>query len=115
MPSSSSAFWILSALSVQIYLIMYVLMFLSALKLRYSHAHVERPYRVPYRMHGIWFVASLGTMSSLFAFCIGFVPPSQLATGNLFFYEAFLIVGLLLMSSIPLIMFACKKDSWRTK
>ncbi len=112
MPSSSSAFWILSAMSIQIYLVMYVLMFLAAIKLRYSHPHIERPYRIPYHMHGIWFIGSLGTISSLFAFAIGFVPPSQLPTGNIFFYEGFLILGNLIVSLIPILIYLYKKESW---
>ena len=112
MPSASSAFWILSAMSAQLYLIMYVLMFLAAIKLRYSHPHVDRTYRIPYRMPGIWFVGSLGALSSLFAFLIGFVPPGQLEVGNLFFYEGFLFGGIFLMSIIPVIIYKYRDPSW---
>ncbi len=112
MPSASSAFWILSAMSAQLYLIMYILMFLAAIKLRYSHPEVPRPYRIPYRMPGIWFVGSLGAVSSLFAFCIGFVPPDQLKVGNLFFYEGFLFGGIFLMSLIPYIIYRRRHPSW---
>lgn len=112
MPSASSAFWILSAMSVQIYLVMYILMFLSAIKLRYSHAHVVRPYRIPYEKPGIWFVGGLGIISSIFAFVIGFVPPGQFDTGSLMFYEGFLILGFLSMSAIPFLIYGFRKDSW---
>lgn len=115
MPTASSAFWILSAIAVQLYLIMYVLMFLAAIKLRYSHGHVERPYKIPYRMHGIWFVASLGIASSLFAFFMCFVPPSQLEVGNLFFYEGFLIGGIAIMSVIPYAIYKYRDPSWHPK
>lgn len=112
MPSASSAFWILSALSAQLYLLMYILMFLAAIKLRYSHPDVPRPYRVPYRMPGIWFVGSLGAISSLFAFLIGFVPPGQLKVGNLFFYESFLLGGIFFMSLIPYLIYHFRDPSW---
>jgi putative glutamate/gamma-aminobutyrate antiporter len=112
MPSASSAFWILSAISVQLYLMMYILMFLAAIKLRYSHPDVPRPYRIPYRMPGIWFVGSLGVISSLFAFFMGFIPPGQLKVGSLFFYEGFLIVGILIMSLIPYLIYKLRKPSW---
>lgn len=112
MPSSSSAFWILSAMSIQIYLVMYILMFLAAIKLRYSHPHVERPYRIPYQMRGIWFIAGLGVLSSIFAFIIGYIPPAQFATGSLAFYETFLIVGILVVSIIPILIYRFKKGSW---
>lgn len=113
MPNASSAFWILSAIAVQLYLIMYILMFMAAIKLRYSHPHVERPYKIPYRMHGIWWVASMGIISSLFAFLMGFVPPAQLEVGNIFFYEGFLIGGIAIMSIIPYIIYKFRDPSWQ--
>lgn len=115
MPNASSAFWILSAIAVQLYLIMYILMFLAAIKLRYSHGHVERPYRIPYRMPGIWFVASLGIVSSLFAFFIGFIPPGQIQVGSLIFYESFLIGGIGIMSLIPYLIYKFRDPSWKSE
>ncbi len=112
MPSASSAFWILSAMSAQLYLLMYILMFLAAIKLRYSHPHVERPYRIPYHKPGIWIVGSVGALSSLAAFFISFAPPTQIAVGNLFAYEGFMIGGVVLMCIIPYIIYRCRKPSW---
>ena len=112
MPSTSSAFWILSALSVQIYLVMYFLMFLAAIKLRYSHPHVTREYRVPYHMPGIWVVGSLGALSCLFAFFMSFIPPGQLDTGSLMFYEGFLLGSLFIMVLIPYLIYRFRDLSW---
>jgi amino acid transporter len=112
MPSASSAFWILSAISAQLYLIMYFLMFLSAIKLRYSHPDVTRTYRIPYHMPGIWFVGSLGALSSLFAIVIGFFPPGQIPVGSLYFYEGFLFIGIFLMALIPFLIYKFKHPSW---
>lgn len=113
MPTISSSYWILSALSAQSYLVMYILMFISALKLRYTHPKVHRPYHIPFGKPGIWVTASLGIISSLFAIIIGFIPPGQLKTGSLFFYELFLILGLVVMCGIPLIIYQFKKPSWK--
>ncbi len=113
MPSSSSAFWILSALSVLLYLSMYILMFISAIRLRYSHPHVDRPYRIPYKHKGMWFVCSVGILSCSCAFFLGFVPPSQLQVGSLWFYESFLLLGVLSMWAIPLVIYSLKKDFWK--
>jgi amino acid transporter len=115
MPSASSAFWILSVLSTQLYLLMYILMFLAAIKLRYSHPHVPRVYRVPYEKPGIWFVGGLGVLSSTIAFLFGFVPPGQLATGSIYFYEGFLVIGLFLMSLIPYLIYRFRKPSWHVE
>jgi amino acid transporter len=112
MPTASSAFWILSALSAQLYLMMYVLMFLAAIKLRYSHPEVTRSYRIPYQMPGIWLVGTVGAVSSTAAFFLGFVPPGQLKVGSLWFYEGFLLVGILGMCLVPYLIYRFKKPSW---
>lgn len=115
MPTVSASYWILTALSAQSYLVMYILMFISAVKLRYSHPHVKRAYRVPFGTVGIWTAMILGVVSALFAIFIGFIPPGQLVTGNILFYEFFLILGLLVMCGIPLIIFQYRKPSWCRK
>ena len=112
MPNASSAFWILSVLTAQLYIIMYIFMFLAALRLRYSHPEVVRSYRIPHKHKGMWFVAILGTFSSLGVFILGFFPPTQLEVGSLLFYESFLIIGLLLMVLIPLLIYQFKSSHW---
>ena len=63
MPRVSSGFWILTAMSAQSYLVMYILMFIAAIKLRYSKPHIERPYRVPFKKCGIWLFGCMGIAS----------------------------------------------------
>ncbi|MCH9811208.1 amino acid permease [bacterium] len=112
MPNISSAYWILTALSTQLYLLMYILMFISAIKLRYSQPLVPRAYRIPHPHKGMWAVAILGILTCLFAFIILFVPPAQIDTGNTYVYEGFLIIGLVIMTAIPFIIHSFKKPSW---
>lgn len=117
MPTLSSSFWILTALSAQTYLVMYILMFISAIRLRYTKPHVPRTYEIPFKHKhkGMWFLAGLGTIASLFGFFIGFIPPTQLEVGSLFFYESFLILGNLIMIAIPLAIHKYRKPSWVKK
>lgn len=115
MPSVSSAFWTLTALSAQSYLIMYICMFLAAIKLRYSKPHVPRAYRVPLEKKGIWFFGSLGIIASIFAIALGFVPPTQLNIGKPIIYDLSLFVGLILMCGIPFIIHYRKAPHWLQK
>ena len=112
MPTASSAFWILSASAAQIYLVMYIIMFIAAIRLRYTHPHVDRPYRIPHKRKGIWFVASIGILTSLFALSLSFIPPKQIDVGDLTIYEGFIILSLLFMSLLPLVIFYFKKEEW---
>lgn len=113
MPSVSSSYWILSALCVTLYLIMYVFLYASAVRLRYTQPHVHRGYRVPLGNFGMWITGVTGIAGALFAITVSFFPPSQLETGSTLFYVLFLVVGLFLMSSIPLLIYHFKKPAWK--
>ena len=113
MPNLSSSYWILSALSTQIYLVMYILMFLAAIRLRYSHPKIPRAYRIPHPHKGIWTVSIIGICTCLFAIFLVFIPPSQIYVGSLTFFESFLAIGLVVMIAIPLIIHAFKQPEWK--
>lgn len=112
MPTISSSYWILSALSVETYLVMYVLMFISAIRLRYTKPHVPRVYKVPFHYPGMWIIAGFGILASLFAMAIIFVPPTQIQIGSLLFYESFLIIGSVVMLALPLWIYQSRKPGW---
>lgn len=114
MPSVSSSYWILNAMTALLYLMMYMLMFAAAIRLRYTRPHVQRHYRIPGgKYFGMWIVAGTGLVSSVFGFCIGFLPPTQIETGKVFHYQLFLVIGVCTMFVLPLILYALKKDHWK--
>jgi len=113
MPNVSSSYWILSALCVTLYLTMYLILFASAIRLRYAQPEVHRAYRIPLGNFGMLVTGITGMAGALFAIAVSFLFPSQLNTGSTLFYELFLIVGLLLMLSIPLLIYHLKKPSWK--
>jgi amino acid transporter len=115
MPQVSSAFWMLTALSAQSYLVMYILMFIAAIKLRYSKPHVPRAYRVPLQMKGIWLFSCMGILSSCFAIILCFVPPSNMKVGNTTIYAMLLAAGLIIMCAIPLFIHRQRKPHWIMK
>lgn len=115
MPQISSGFWMLTALSAQSYLIMYILMFIAAIRLRYTKAHVPRTYRVPFNDIGIWVFCSMGILSSCFAIGLCFVPPSNLKVGNTFIYVLLLLIGLFVMCAIPHVIHWHRKPHWPIK
>ena len=112
MPTVSSAYWILTALTAQLYLIMYLLMFLSAIVLRYKRPNIHRPYRIPWGNFGMWLVVMLGLSGGVFTLFIGFFPPSQLKTGSLLFYETFLVLGILIMCGASFLIYGLRKPGW---
>lgn len=113
MPNVDSAYWILTALCAQLYLLMYILMFISAVVLRYTQSDTPRAFRIPPGNFGIWVVAIVGILGGLFTLFIGFFPPSQLKTGSIVKYEVLLVLGVVTMSLIPFLIYRARKPSWK--
>ena len=114
MPTVSSSFWILSVLVIQLYLIMYVFFYTAAIKLRYKYPKEKRPYKVPGGKYGIWIAALIGLISGAFVFFISFFPPPELPKEDHFFFISFLIIGIIVVSTIPLIIYRFK-NRWAKK
>ncbi len=113
MPSVNSAFWLLMALVAQVYLIMYLIMFAAAIRLRYTKPHVPRAYRVPGgKKWGMWCIAGLGIVGALLTFTIGFFPPDQITTGSPTFYISFMTIGIIFVCLAPSLILRFKKESW---
>ena len=115
MPDVNSSFWILTALTAQLYLIMYVFMLAAAIKLKYSKPKVRRPYTVPGGKLGMWICAGVGGLAAIAAIFIGFVPPSQLGSGNILAYELFLFGGIAILGGAPLLIYQLRKPGWMPK
>lgn len=99
--SINAAYWILSDLSAQMALLVYIIMFAAAIKLRYSRPDHPRGYTIPGGNIVMWIVAGTGILCCVAALLIGFVPPSQIPIGNVYLFESFLIGGLILFVIIP--------------
>ncbi len=112
MPNVNSSFWILLALTSQLYLLMYVIMFAAGIRLRYKRPDVHRAYKIPGGKFGMWLTAGVGLVSSALAIFIGFFPPDQLETGSPLFYVLFLVFGMILFCAAPFIILLFKKPSW---
>jgi glutamate:GABA antiporter len=109
-PDVSSAYWIFSVITTQVYLIMYLLMFVAAVRLRRNHPDHPRGYRAPMlkALCGIGFTASLA------ALFVGFIPPSQFGSGSTGFYVLIVAVGALgLGIVVPLLFYKLRKPSWK--
>jgi amino acid transporter len=99
LPTIEGAYFALSALAAQLSLFMYAILFLASIRLRYSHKDTPRPFKIPGGNWGIWLVAGTGFLLSTSIVLLGFVPPSKVNLGNVFYYELFLVFGFVLFLS----------------
>jgi len=111
-PTISASYWILSALTTQLLVIMYVLMFGAVIRLRYTQPDRPRPYKIPGGLVGVWIMAGLGIAGCVFAFYVGFVPPSQITTGNHTLYICLMVFFTALLALPPVFIARYRKPSW---
>jgi glutamate:GABA antiporter len=109
-PSVSSAYWILSVMTTQVYLIVYLLMFISARNLRKRQPDVKRGYSAP----ALGLLCATGFLASAAAIVIGFVPPSQFSNGSTSVYVLVILAGTVLIGLLPPWLFLrTRKPSWK--
>ena len=111
-PGVNSAFFMVLDVTTLLYILMYILMLVSAIVLRYTKPDVPRAYTVPGGKTGMWIIAGLGLLTCVFAFFVGFFPSSEVPPGNVVMYESFLIGGVLIMAVIPFVIYQLKRPSW---
>lgn len=99
--SINAAYWLLSDLCAQMALMVYVIMFAAAIKLRYTHPNQARTYKIPGGNKVMWLVCGLGILCCLAAMLVGFIPPNQIPINDVFLFETFLIGGLALFVLVP--------------
>lgn len=105
MPSVNSAYWFLTALAAQLYMVMYLIMFITAIVLRYREPDVEvSAFRVPGGTLGLYFVAGIGIIGTLLTIVVSFLPPEDVDIVHTGWYFISLAVGLLLMCIPPLLL-----------
>ena len=107
MPSVNGSYWLLTALAAQLYMLMYLLMFAAAIKLRIAAPEHPRAFRIPGGIGGMLFVAGVGILGALTTLAVSFMPPEGINVGSVSRYEFTLIIGLILMCLPPFI------SSWR--
>jgi len=108
------AFWLMNVVPTMLYIVMYMLMFAAAVRLRYSHPEVPRRYRVPFGSAGIWALAGLGSLAGLVALGFGFLPTVQVPEDQRTAYVAIIIAGFVTCSILPFLLYAIRRPGWRT-
>ncbi len=111
LPSVNQAYWILSAMTVELLCIVYLLVFAALIKLRYSQPDKPRPFKIPGGIAGVWVVGGIGLFGTALAFVVGLMPPSFFAT-NWLAYVLSVLLGTFLLAVPPFIFLKYKNSRW---
>lgn len=91
--SVNGFYWFLTALSTELYMIMYVLLFSAAIKLHYLHKDRAGSFKVPGGSLGIWLTTLFGLLGCLTTIVVTFFPPGAIDVGSPLRYFLMICLG----------------------
>lgn len=98
MPSINGSYWLLSDLSTQLYVLMYMLMLIAAIRLeKRVPKNNKNVFTLPGGKIGTWLVCALGLAGCSMTFVVGFIPPAGINVGSMIHYEQIFCAGMMLM------------------
>ncbi len=103
-PSVNAFYWFLTALSTELYMIMYILMFFAALRLHYKHKNRPIAFKIPGKQYGMWTTCVLGLFGCLCTIAVSFFPPDNINIGSHLRYILMICAGNLL-GILPVFLF----------
>jgi len=113
MADVSGAFFLISTVTISLYIVMYMLMYAAAIRLRYTQPKLARAFKIPGGKVGMWIVAGVGFAAVAFSLLVSFFPPAQLPIGNPIMYVSLVAAGLIVFVSAALTIYRFRKPSWR--
>ena len=107
-PNGNTAFATLVDMATALYLMMYMMMFAAAIRLRISHPEVVRTYRVP----ALNWIAGIGFVAAAAAFVLAFVRPAGFSGMSSLGYALLVALVVAVLGVPPLIMYALRRTDW---
>lgn len=98
MPTVNASYWLLTVLTAQLYMFMYIMLFAAGIRLRFKKMQRVKGFMVPGGKLGMIVVAVAGLIGCTVTVAVGFIPPDRVAVGSHLRYEMLIIGGLMVMS-----------------
>lgn len=108
--SINQIYWLFTALSTELYVGMYVVMFIAAIWIKISHKQPRRAFSIPGGRLGFYFTCILGLIGCVVALVVGFFPPQEaLSMGNASHFRIIFSSGIIIMVLPALFLIGYKK------
>lgn len=111
LPSINGSYWLLTALTTQLYMLMYVIMFICGIRLRFKRNYSNSTFTIPGKKFGASVVCLFGLIGCAITLYVGFLPPSNLNIGSNFYYEVLFCSGMAAMLLPVLLCYWYKQRS----
>jgi glutamate:GABA antiporter len=97
LPSVNDFYWFFTDLSTELYMLMYILMFLAAFRLKRKFSSRTRPFAVPGGQVGYYLTCLLGLFGCLITVAVGFIPPEESLHMSGGHHTLYFSIGILVM------------------
>ncbi|MCX5773445.1 MAG: APC family permease [Fusobacteria bacterium] len=97
-PSVNEGMWLLNILMTQLYMIMYITIFISFIVVRYKFPTLTRPFKVPGGNIVAWIVSFFGLLASSGTILISFKPDPSVGIAEPYLFIVALFIGLFIFS-----------------
>jgi len=102
----NTIFYVLTIVSAQIYLVMYALMFIAVIALRFSKPDIDRSFKIPGGTAGLWIIAGTGLLASVLGICFMFVPPEMSDVSiNTSWFSPIMLLAFLVVIGLPFLLY----------
>lgn len=109
-PSINAIYWLFTDLSTEIYILMYVLMFIAAWSLKRKYAHMPRAFTIPGGRVGYYLTCGLGLLGCVITLIVGFIPPeASMDIGGAERFRLIFCLGIFFMLLPALVLYVRKK------
>lgn len=99
-----------------LYLLYYIIMFVSFIRLRYTQANRPRSFKVPDGKFGAWLITIVGIAASVFGIILAFYPPTQVkkevGSGTVYDVTIACLVGVVLLVAFGLYQLSKHNNDW---
>ena len=107
LPSVNAFYWFLMAISSSLYMIMYIMMFCAAIRLRPKLP--TKAFHIPFGRFGLFSTCTLGFIGSIITIFIGFFPPPGIPIASPLTYALMIAFGNIIMIGPVFYLFLLKK------
>ena len=109
-PTVNAIYWLFTDLSTELYMMMYVLMFIAAWKLKSKFSDLKRPFAIPGGKIGYYLICMLGLFGCAITLLVGFIPPEQtMDVGGAGHFRMIFSLGIVVMLLPALLIYLRKR------
>lgn len=113
-PGLNSAYWAMLSLLTHIYLVAYLILLLSAFKIKDRLFEANGYSSVKKKvMSGI--AGAVGIITIIFIELVTFLKPDNISPGQEYLYAAGMLLGMIVIIAVPLLLSRFKKPEWKSE